>query len=210
MAINTYATLQTALDNWLGDTLTQVRSPDLITLFEAEANRTLRVRQQVASTNLTMSGGAATIPTDYLEWLRVTRLSTIPQNVQWTEPSFLQIIYPDQVQQIYPPAYAIPSAFFTIEGSNLYIRPKDDSSQVQFVYYQTIPALSDTNTTNWLLTAHPDLYLNGALTEAMVYRINDERAPLFKARRDDIFERINDLYLANTGTGAMQVNSPTP
>ena len=34
---------------------------------------------------------------------------------------------------------------------------------------QKIPALSDSNTTNWLLTLSPDVYLFGALAEACLF-----------------------------------------
>jgi hypothetical protein len=32
------------------------------------------------------------------------------------------------------------------------------------LYSQKVPALSDSATTNWLLTSHPDAYLFGTLT----------------------------------------------
>ena len=50
-----------------------------------------------------------------------------------------------------------------------------------------IPALATTDP-NWLLTAHPDHYLFGSLVEAEMFGVNDERAPLWKARRDEIFD----------------------
>jgi hypothetical protein len=42
------------------------------------------------------------------------------------------------------------------------------------VYYKALPALS-ANSTNWLLTAHPDVYLYGSLMQAAPYLKNDER-----------------------------------
>ena len=72
MAITTYAELQTAIGNWLDHSLFTARIPEFITLFEACANRRLRVRQQETSTNLTPSGGSVALPSDYLSWRRVT------------------------------------------------------------------------------------------------------------------------------------------
>ena len=208
--ITDYASLQAGLDSWLDQTIFQSRYPDFIAMFEAVANRRLRTKDQVASTSLTMSDGTTTLPTDYIEWIRVTRLSTIPQDLEWLEPSQAKIVYPDQVQIVTPPQYAIPSSFFTLEGTSLIVRPKDDSSQVQLVYYQKIPALSNSNTTNWLLTSHPDIYLYGAMAQAEMYGVNDERVASWKAWRDELFEEIIALTRAYHGTGAIRVPGPTP
>jgi len=39
--------------------------------------------------------------------------------------------------------------------------------------------LSDQNTTNWLLTKAPDVYLYGALTHAAPFLMDDQRIPVF-------------------------------
>lgn len=209
MTISTYTNLQTAFDNWLSHQLFQSVYPDFIALFEAFANRKLRVRQQLTSTNITMSSGDGTMPTDYLEFRRVTRLSSLPQDMEFVEPSYLQILYPNQIQTIYPPAYSVPSAFFTIENTTLKVRPIDDGSQVQLLYYAAIPALASSST-NWLLTAHPDLYLFGSLCEAEAYGVHDERMPMWKARRDEIVDEISKLYAASSSPSSMRVIGPTP
>ena len=82
---------------------------------------------------------------------------------------------------------------FTIEGSNILIRPVDTTA-LEFDYYQQIPALaSQTSSANWLLTAYPDAYLSGALTECYVYQRDWDEAGLWKQRRDDILDRITRL-----------------
>ncbi len=60
------------------------------------------------------------------------------------------------------------------------------------------------------LTAHPDLYLFGALVEAEMFGVNDERAPLWKARRDEIFDEIEKLSNKTRGAGAIRVMGVTP
>ncbi len=126
------------------------------------------------------------------------------------EPGLLQVTYPQQVQIISPPQHSVPAAFFTIEGLSLLVRPIDDGSSVQLLYYTKIPALSDSATTNWLLTAHPDLYLFASLVEASMFGVNDERAALWKGRRDEAVEEIERLSRAGQGTGAMHVMAATP
>ena len=200
MAITTYTELQTAISNWLDHTLFSARSPEFIALFEAAANRRLRVRQMEASTNLTPSSGSATLPTDYLSWRRVTWTGSSRVELQYVHPSYLQAAYPTSPSDT--------PRIFTIEGSTLKVRPVDDTA-LEFDYFQKVPALAD-NATNWLLTAHPDLYLFGSLVEAEMFGVNDERAPLWKTRRDEIFDEIEKLSNKTRGAGAIRTMGPTP
>jgi hypothetical protein len=201
MAITTYSELQAAVGNWLDHSLFAARIPEFIALFEAAANRRLRVREQEAATALTPSSGAAALPADYLAWRRVTWTGSPRVELQYVHPSYLQAAYP-----------STPSArprVFSIEGSVLKIRPVD-ATALEFDYFQKIPALSAGAATNWLLAAHPDLYLFGALVEAEMFGVNDERAPLWKARRDEIFDEIEKLSNKTRGAGAMRVMAATP
>jgi len=53
-----------------------------------------------------------------------------------------------------------------------------------------IDALSDSNTTNWVLTNHPDVYLFGALAEASPYLGNDERSVLWQTKYEAAFAEV--------------------
>ena len=208
MSITTYAELQTAIGNWLDHALFTARIPEFIALFEAAANRRLRVRQQEAQATLTPSAGSAALPSDYLAWRRVTWTGSTRVELQYAHPSYLQAAYPSSPSMLAPAQAGVPR-IFTIEGATVKIRPLDDTS-LEFDYLQKIPALSDSATTNWLLTEHPDLYLFGSLVEAEMFGVNDERAPLWKARRDEIFDEIDKLSNKSRGAGAVRVMGVTP
>ena len=201
MAITTYGELQTAIGNWLDHSLFTARIPEFIALFEASANRRLRVRQMEASVSLTPSSGSASLPSDYLAWRRVTWTGSTGIELQYVHPSYLQAADPS--------ASAGVPRNFTIEGSMLKIRPADDTA-LEFNYFQKVPALSDSVSTNWLLGAHPDLYLFGSLVEAEMFGVNDERAPLWKARRDEIFDEIEKLSNKTRGAGTVRAMGATP
>ena len=201
MAITTYAELRTAVENWLDHTLFTARVPEFIALAEATFNRRLRTRQMEATATLTPSSGTAALPADYLAWRRVTWTGSSRIELEYVAPSWLQAAYPSQ-----------PSSsprVFTIEGASLRIMPVDGTA-LELDYYQKIPALSDSNTTNWLLTAHPDLYLFGALVEAELLAVNDERFPLWKARRDEVMEEVQMLANKSRGAGGIRVMGTTP
>ena len=201
MAITTYAELQAAIGNWLDHSLFTARIPEFIALFEAAANRRLRVREQETATSLTPSAGAAALPADYLAWRRVTFTGSPRVELQYVHPSYLQAAYPSSPADI--------SRIFTIEGSTLKVRPVNDAA-LELDYFAKVPALSDAVAGNWLLAAHPDLYLFGALVEAEMFGANDERAPIWKARRDEIFDEIEKLSNKTRGAGGIRVMGATP
>jgi hypothetical protein len=201
MSISAYSELKTAVESWLDHTLFSARVPEFIALFEAAANRRLRVREQEATAVLTPSSGAVALPADYLAWRRVTSTGSTRLELQYAHPSYLQAAYPS--------AAAGVARIFTVEGSTLKVRPPDDTP-LELDYFQRIAPLSDGAPTNWLLTAHPDLYLFGALVEAEMFGVNDERAPLWKARRDEIFDAVETLSNKTRGAGAVRVMGQTP
>ena len=47
------------------------------------------------------------------------------------------------------------------------------------MFYKKIDALSDSNTTEQMLTINPDVYLYGALLEAEPFLMNDQRVQLW-------------------------------
>ena len=47
------------------------------------------------------------------------------------------------------------------------------------LFYKKFDSLSVTNTTNWLITNAPDIYLYGSMLEAEPFIMNDERVPLW-------------------------------
>ena len=171
-------------------------------LFEACANRRLRVRQQEATVELTPANGVVALPADYLAWRRLTWTGNPRQELSYVEPSWLQAAYPDLPTDI--------PRVFTIEGGNILTMPLDPgNTALELVYFQQIPPLA-ANSTNWLMSQHPDLYLFGALTEAQAYTVNPDTAALWKARRDELFGEIETLSNKTRGPGAIRTMGPTP
>lgn len=148
----------------------------------------------------TVTDGARTLPSDYLAWRRLTFQGNPKRELEYVEPSWLQSAFPTNVAEI-------PSVF-TIENGVLTVAPADTTPLV-FLYYQKIPSLA-ASSTNWLMTAHPDLYLFGTLTEAQAYAVNVDSAALWKARRDELIDEIIKLSNRTRGAGAIRVMSPTP
>ena len=190
MAITTYAELQTATANWLDRTDLTSRIPEFIELAEANFNRVIRQPDMVAKDDsFSIASRYTTLPTDTLEIIRIV--------VDLTPVIVLEYMTPEEISErrIVMSATGKPYYFTMIGGSTnqLEVLPSPDSTYTSsIVYYTRIAALSDSATSNWLLAAHPDIYLLGTLVEAEPYLKNDERMPMWTARLD---KALNDLGL---------------
>lgn len=196
-----YTSLQTAVGTWLARSDLSANIPDFIALVETVANRRIRSRQMETSTTLTPSAGSATLPSDYLQWRRVTWTGSTRRELEYVNPSYLQAAFPSGTQDT--------PRMFTIEGSTLKVRPLDTTG-LEFDYWQKITPLSGSATTNWLITAYPDLYLFGAMAEARMFERNLDNALVWKQRRDEVFDEILALDQKTRGASAIRVMGWTP
>lgn len=130
-------------------------------LAETKFNRELRTREMEASTTLTPTSGVCTLPADYLEMRRIYIDSAVPVELEYLPPEQFHLKYPVLTNNGFS-----PSRYYTIEGGSILLSDVSTSTAVKILYYQKIPALTIANTTNWLLTKHPDLYLAESLSEA--------------------------------------------
>ncbi len=185
MAITTYSELKTAVTNWFMDRGDLAAYADeFIDLSEAYFNLELRCREMETSTDLTPSSNVCTLPTDYLEYKRVV------EKVSPRRP--LEYITEDGADQIYPDRESGLSCHFMIIGDNLTALPLS-SNDIELTYYQKIPALSDSNTTNWLLTRSPGLYLHTCLFHAAVLTKNENQQALEAALSQSYMRALESL-----------------
>ena len=195
MSISTYSDLQTSVANWLHRSDLNALIPDFIALAESKLSGDLQARSMEVRTTLTTTAGNAyvTLPTDMLEMHRLTVKS---------DPVYvLSYRSPDELQQDYPYTTTGKPAVFAILGSEMQLAPIPDSAYtLELVYKQKIPALSNSNTSNWLLAQWPNAYLYGALCAAQPYIANDQRLPTFQALYQEAVDGINgiDWYSGTT------------
>lgn len=170
MALDNYTNLKSALTAWCWDRSDiAAQADEFIDLCEADLNNgvtapegpvRLRTREMETTTTLTPSSGSATLPTDYLEWRQVTYTGSPRRNLALLVPSGVEDWFPDRLSDV-------PS-HFAISGSTISFYPTS-TTDVEFVYYAKIPALSDSNTSNWLLAKAPQCYLAGCLRHAAAW-----------------------------------------
>ncbi len=199
MSITTYAELQSAITNWMGGR-TDLTSfyPDWITLFEAYAARRLRVRPMETITVLTVSGGVAALPTDYLGFKSVYR-SSDSVTLEYQTDQYLTSFFPN-----FPTG---TPRFFSIVGLFLYTYPHDDGN-LGLEYYAKNSAVS--STLNWLFNNYPDAYLFGALLEGANFTNDTDQAIIWKSRRDEIMDEVSKLNFREPGYLTIKNLSVTP
>lgn len=195
MAINTYATLVSAVTEWLArdqDTTLIARIPDFITLAEAKFNRVLlHPKMESRSTALVDTTDDEpefiTLPSDF-QTMRSVRLSGVtgkPRLAFMTKTQLDDYRYStDNV--------ADQPVYFAIVGTEMELAPTPgENYTLEMVYRANISALTSGNTTNWLLTLAPDLYLYGALLEAAPYLKNDEHISVWASGVQMAIEQLN-------------------
>jgi hypothetical protein len=170
MALDTFAGLKATIADYLNrDDLTAI-IPSFITIAEAKFNRKLRTRQMIKRANGQIETAFFAYPADWLQ-AKEFQLNTNPiVRLQFVTEAYGDELKANRYVSIGQPAY------YTITGTQLEFIPAPDSTySAELTYYAKIPALSDANTSNWLLAYAPDLYLYGALLEAAPYLKDDER-----------------------------------
>jgi hypothetical protein len=150
--ITTYAELKTAIPTWYKDRSDLADYADvIIDLAEAYFNLSLRVRKMEEKTDLTPVLNVCTLPSDYIEYKRVVELASIRRPLDYITEEGADRAYPSRASGL--------ACHFMIVGDDLTALPLS-SNDIELTYYQAIPALSGSNTTNWLLTKAPNLYLH--------------------------------------------------
>lgn len=182
--ITTWATLKTEVANQLNRTDLTSDVPFFIQLAEFRIYRELRVRQMETVLNSTMSSGQIAVPSGYRS-LKFAYIDGTP--VQKLERKDAEWIYHN-----YPTRSASSKPFYIArDGGNFIFGPFPDSAYtVKGVFYKQLDLLSDSNTSNWLITDAPDLIYFAALCEAKPWLGDDERIAIWERKYEVVKQRV--------------------
>jgi hypothetical protein len=182
MALNTATGLKTAIADWLADNSLTAYLDDFVTLAEDHLNRELRHRKMQEVVDLTPSSGVCTLPSDYLYFVRVVEKAAIRRE--------LQAIAMHAADQLYPARQSGLASHFTVVGDELRMFPVS-SNDIELTYMQRIPSLN-ANSTNWLLSEAPGLYLSACQLMALVFK-NEVDTPRAQALTQQVRQHIDRL-----------------
>lgn len=183
MAIGTYSELQTAVANYLVRSDLTSRIPEFITLAEARLNREIRKRQAETDESLTGVVGSRFInlPSTFAEALSLWIVRDGERE---------KLEYQDPIQAEASALQGEPE-YWGIDGTKVaFERPCDQA--YSFVLRQLGKfALSDSATTNTLLTDAPDVYLFATLSEAGPFLRDAELTATFEAKYEAAKKALN-------------------
>jgi len=172
-----YTSLQTELLTMLDSDDLTAQLPLMIQLGEQRIYRDIRCRGMEATLNVTMSGGVATVPSDYVE-LKEAYI-TYNSKRYYLERKLTDYInkkYPTQTAQSRPRMIAR-------EINNFIFGPYPDQNYVlQGTYYKRLPSLTNTLNTNWFTDNAPDLLFWASLAESAALIREDNRIPLWESK----------------------------
>ena len=176
MALTTYAELKTSVGDWLNRTDLATAISDFVSLAESQIERQLRTRQMIVRATASIGTEYSAVPADFLE-TKSLKLNTNPVTA-------LQFDTVDALDTLSNTTYLSSGKplRFTIVGGQIRVLPIPDGEYTaELVYYAKLAKLSNTNTTNWLLTQAPDVYLYGSLLQAAPYLQDDARIPVWSS-----------------------------
>jgi hypothetical protein len=181
----TYAELQASLLAWIDNTDANVNAAECIGLAEARLSRLLNTPDMEAATTLTSAVTPIPLPADFRQ-VRSLVLTHSPDRA-------LEPLSVAELLNQYPTNAVGDPCAYAVKGLGIILGPSPTATvTIKLAYKAAIPALSDANPTNWLLTKHPDLYLAASLAMAELRGWNDSRLPMLKSWYDELLSEVNE------------------
>lgn len=200
MSISTYAELQTALTNYTHRSDTAALLPEFIQMGEADLNARVRTKDQEDTDSQSMSTSVNTLalPAGFLEPIRLEYTSDLTE-IPFVASSLLEA-----------ETYSAQPKRYTIRDANMVFDRTPDSAYAVKLYFRKKYDIA-TDSTNWLLTNYPNLYLYSAMVHALIYEMNDARAQMFRGYLDGEIALVNrtEARKRNTTNTIMSSDLPT-
>lgn len=197
MPITNYTELKSAVADFLNrDDLTSV-IPTFISLAEAQMQRVIRHHKMMQRSEAEIDTRYFALPSD---WAETVRFHVIGDRTYRLELTSLDDML--QLRQANGNPTGIPTHFAHV-GEQLEVYPTPSGTfDVELLYFKDIPTLSDSNTTNWLLTDYPDVYLYGALMQSAPYLDDDQRMQVWSTLYGNAVQAINQESKKSRYSGA--------
>jgi hypothetical protein len=165
-------------------------------------NNNLRVPEmETTNGSLTVSSGEISNPSDFLSWKRLTVASN-------GTTKLLAPLTDEQGDSLTDGSTGQPFGY-VMRGSKTILKPTPDGNYtVAGTYYQKVPALSDSASTNWVISNYQDAYLYGSFVGSEGFIQNDQRIGLW---RELFLEAVNGIRKARRKTeqiGSMTTEYP--
>jgi hypothetical protein len=199
MAITNYTNLQSTISDYLNrDDLDSV-VPTFIQLAESQINRDVRHWRMQERVSGQQSAGDQYMqfPADWNETIRLQLTGDGTSEVELLSLSGMADKRQAAVDQGGKPRF-----YAHVRGEFELFPTPDEDTDFELLYYAKIPALSDSNTTNWLLEEAPDLYLYAALGHTAPYLQEDARLAVWAQMYAAAVQNLNNESQASSMSGS--------
>lgn len=196
--ISTYSTLQTAIADQIHRTDLTTQIPRFIELAESLIFRELALNELIASATGTATETIA-FPADFGS---IARLELVSGSVRYT----LDYTSPNGIEQL-TSSTGMPTRY-TMETNEIRLIPAPAGTMTYALFYHpSIDPLSSTNTTNWILTNAPDLYLSASCAEACRYMEDDAGLAKYQQQTGGLLDAVRrkDERRRLSSLGALQI-----
>lgn len=160
------------LSEWVDRDDLDSKFDTFVVLTEARLNRVLEDPEMEVVVDTTATGDYTALPADYGSMVSVStgdgRLSQV-----------------GQVEFATFDTTAGTPRYYTIVDGSIGFYPRNTTTPIRLTYRRRIPALTEDNQTNWLLTLAPDVYFYGCLVQAFGWDTDDDRVAGWKAMFDE-------------------------
>lgn len=185
MSITTYAELQTAIADFLNRDDLTATIPTFIDLAEANFQRDVDHWRRETSTTTSVNSRYSALPSDFSSLVRLS----LQGDHDALSPMSLNEMAKRRAQ--INNTAGRPTNYALTDGQIEMFPTPGDTYTLEWVYAQTIPRLSDSNTTNWLLDLAPDVYLYGSLVHTAPYLKEDNRAAVWASIYQAALDAVN-------------------
>lgn len=159
MSLATYSDLEAKVVGTPGYDDLSDDVPDFIALAEAKIQLVAKLIEFETSAAVTITAGTGALPTGYVGMRSVYWDGDPDRELRYVTPERYDFLRANDSGDGY---------YYTITGSSIKTTPMGDGSIV-CTYSARFTPLSDSNTTNAILTNFPDVYLFGTLFHAAVH-----------------------------------------
>ena len=198
--ITSYATLQTAVTDYLARSDLTTFVPNFIQNCEGKLYRTYKLRDMETALSETVSSGVVALPTRYLElkYAYVDQSPVIP----------LQIVQAQDIYDQHPVRSSGVARLIAREAGNfIFGEIPADGTVIKGIYYKYYEPLRTTDP-NWYVTNVPHVLLYGSLLEAAPFIQGDDRLPMWKALYDDAIFNLEREVRAEQRSGGYLAARP--
>jgi hypothetical protein len=203
MAITTYTELQTAISNWMdrsdiggADEGSNTTAKEIISLAEAGLNRELEAVE--ADATLTGTIGSRSIDISSYSVIEGIALFILREGDEYRLTQKAEGSFPQTTDEDEPSIWAL-------DGDNIDFNCELDEAYTFRFRYRGRFALSDSASTNDLLTNHPDVYLGACLVWGGLYIQSDGVAARWESALNRFVARTRN-HLAQRKRGTLTVD----